>query len=1053
MKEINEVSFAIELNNAISKIGVGNVFKLSPHKGKTYISDFEDKIITEILPKNLNHDAEDFITNLPVNYAHLDSINKQDGYAMVVARRIYGIKKNIEQFFVYYEDEMPLVDVLSTLDHNAKAIVMLVHARDYNEDNILIESEHKNKAYLLERQTEYDALNNHEEKTLFVLGKEKRVQKENYQFYLLVGNIKLTDKKEYISDKDKLTLYYMQADVQNYLNLWNEYNRIEFENCFNLFKKNQYIRFDGLYLENEIKVTFDDENFSRINAFDGQLCLLGSTDLLNLFKANDLDEYNKIEKDLLANKQITVVSLSKTNSKERSIRIQTTDLDFFNNLNSSMGYICLSLLGNKISYSRREKARTRIITGRAGMQKMHTWFTDNPEPSQKQEHIEIYGNLLTKKNLTPNQREAIDIICNTPDIAIIQGPPGTGKTTVIKEALVQINAQKENKYDFGNNLLSGFRHETVKNLTESIDLFGLPAVKIGDSKNEPSSKGQLEPRIAKFVDNLIEELKNKYADLTVQDDEYIEFKKKYFNYVSFDNSIDSSIEILEGIRNLDLFKYNSEVTKKIDLLVESLRKQTHKRSLEEDQFLNFLYSLPLDAEGLADDKERIEIGILTFEDYFEEECKKLKNAYLSSAFDVKKAKQIRKEAILNHREIPNILISNGKKAEIIEYLEELFNEIRIERTKRFDGDNVAVLDYIDSLTENPFLIRETLLDYTKVLGATNQHSISKNMFSIKDDDVMFDNVFIDEAATSSPLDLFIPMSIAKKKVILVGDHKQLPNIIDEDILDKVEENVVNKSDNSNGENISSTMKKTLFEVLMSKAVELEKKDGIRRVITLDTQFRMNPKLGSLVSDFFYDGKIKSIRPESDFEHDYHGLKGKCLYWLDTPFDEKLDRQDYRKAGSSSRRNIPEAKKIAKHIKEALDSSNYEKLSIGVITIFKDQAESIKKELRNIDVLDENYEMTGKYMDQELLVGTVDAFQGREFDVVYLSLVYVFNEKKNYSRLANENSMSLMNVALSRQKRLLIVVGDMSVYNNELAKYKVKPLYKLAKLCSGGEMHE
>ena len=120
----------------------------------------------------------------------------------------------------------------------------------------------------------------------------------------------------------------MQADVQHYLNLWNEYNTIEFENCFNLFKKNQYVRFEGLYLENEIKVTFDDENFSRINAFDGQLCLLGSTDLLNLFKANDFDEIKR-------NDWISVLKLSNKIIKEMlkllyilSVKLLTSFVNF-----------------------------------------------------------------------------------------------------------------------------------------------------------------------------------------------------------------------------------------------------------------------------------------------------------------------------------------------------------------------------------------------------------------------------------------------------------------------------------------------------------------------------------------------------------------------------------------------------------------------------------------------------------------------------------------------------------------------------------------------------
>lgn len=47
------------------------------------------------------------------------------------------------------------------------------------------------------------------------------------------------------------------------------------------------------------------------------------------------------------------------------------------------------------------------------------------------------------------------------------------------------------------------------------------------------------------------------------------------------------------------------------------------------------------------------------------------------------------------------------------------------------------------------------------------------------------------------------------------------------------------------------MKTTLFEILMDKARILEKKDGIKRVITLNSQFRMHPELGNIVSNYFY----------------------------------------------------------------------------------------------------------------------------------------------------------------------------------------------------------
>lgn len=1053
MRELDIVSFSISLTEEISKVK-DLLFKVIKHKSKIYISKFDDVIISEINPINLNNDASDYLDNIPNNFSYITNIDRRNHSAMIESRRIFGIKTGIEKLHFYYENELPSGIVIYKTFNNSNAILAYSHVYDRSETEFLIESKTRNKAFPIIKKIEYDNSVEHNEKTLLYLGaKEKSIRLENFQTFLLVGNITFSNTKEYISDMDKLALYHIKADVQNYLNLWKEYNRIELEREYKKFKESSYVSFDSLNYGEEIKLFFNNEEFTKLNKyFVGNMCFVGDKSLLKLFASKDLDSYNKIESDLLLNEELTVVELNVNgiNQTEKSIMIRPSVREFFRNIRS--GNICLSLLGNKISYQRREKAKERIITGKAGIQKMYTWFTDNPEPNEKPGVIEIDSTLLPSTNLTPNQIEAIRVILNTPDFVIIVGPPGTGKTTVIKAALIQLNALTGNKYNFGNNLLSGFRHETVLNLTEDIDLFGLPAVKVGDKNH--SNSDELEPRIVEFINDLIDALKEKYSNLTESDDEYIEFKKKYFNYISFNNSIDSSIDILNGISKLDLFISNKQVNEKINKMIQGLKQKSKSLSFEEKTFLNFLYGMPIRKEAYIDDKERVELELSIFEDYklLKDDVKKLNNAYNKEPYSSDLIKAIRRDLILKYKEQPEILTSPAKKQEIVDYLNTLFDIIKCERLKKFGGDKVAILDYIDSLTENPHLIRETLLAYTKVLGATNQQTVSKNMYQIKNDDVMFDNVFIDEAATSSPLDLFIPMSVAKKKIILVGDHKQLPNITDEGIIDEIKEGLNKKSDVAKDNDISKTMKKTLFEILINKAHQLEAKDGIKRVIVLNTQFRMHPKLGEIVSKDFYEGMLTSIRPESDFTHNYHNLNDKYLYWLDAPYDENYEKE-YREEGSRSRKNIPEAKKIAIHIKEALDDKKYTKVSIGIITMYRDQVKTIKDELKKVGILDERYDLKPEYSSQELLIGTVDSFQGREFDIVYLSLVYTFNEDKNYSRLADEDSKSLLCVALSRQKRLLIIVGDMNVYNIPKAKEKVGALYDLAIRCSGGDSHE
>src|SRR5262249_1248550 len=96
---------------------------------------------------------------------------------------------------------------------------------------------------------------------------------------------------------------------------------------------------------------------------------------------------------------------------------------------------------------------------------------------------------------------------------------------------------------------------------------------------------------------------------------------------------------------------------------------------------------------------------------------------------------------------------------------------------------------------------------------------------------------------------------------------------------------------------------------------------------------------------------------------------------------------------------------------------------------------IWRELRKVGVAaeqeDGSYQIAARHQTgagERLRVGTVDAFQGMEFDVVLLSLTRS-NElaapdecgrRRKFGHLLLENRL---NVAMSRQKRLIIVVGD------------------------------
>jgi len=88
----------------------------------------------------------------------------------------------------------------------------------------------------------------------------------------------------------------------------------------------------------------------------------------------------------------------------------------------------------------------------------------------------------------------------------------------------------------------------------------------------------------------------------------------------------------------------------------------------------------------------------------------------------------------------------------------------------------------------------------------------------------------------------------------------------------------------------------------------------------------------------------------------------------------------------------------------------------------------------------------------LKIGTVDSFQGMEFDIVFLSVVRSKDIKTINDRLKDYNlfgfliSKNRLCVSMSRQKKSLIVVGDKEFFNNNRAKKDVEELYNFLQLC-------
>lgn len=258
------------------------------------------------------------------------------------------------------------------------------------------------------------------------------------------------------------------------------------------------------------------------------------------------------------------------------------------------------------------------------------------------------------------------------------------------------------------------------------------------------------------------------------------------------------------------------------------------------------------------------------------------------------------------------------------------------------------------------------------------------------DSIEFDLCIVDEASKATATELFIPMSRATRWV-LVGDSRQLPPFIDE----ALRSSEVLRDYGLRREELEDT----LFSRLRREAPEACS-------TTLNHQHRMLPAIGQLVSDCFYRSELTS---EPRDVPSWHGLVlPRPVTWFTTT---QLDGRHERFSGTSYS-NPCEARQIRRllgRLNFAAKAARVD-LSVAVLAAYTEQRHTIERtlaeELARLDRL-------------TVEVNTVDAFQGREADVA----VYSVTRSNPSSRIGFLRESSRINVALSRARSGLLIVGD------------------------------
>eukprot|EP00474_Spongospora_subterranea_P006053 CRZ06511.1 hypothetical protein [Spongospora subterranea] len=239
----------------------------------------------------------------------------------------------------------------------------------------------------------------------------------------------------------------------------------------------------------------------------------------------------------------------------------------------------------------------------------------------------------------------------------------------------------------------------------------------------------------------------------------------------------------------------------------------------------------------------------------------------------------------------------------------------------------------------------------------------------------FHTVIIDEAAQAQEVESLIPLQYSCRKLILVGDPRQLPAT------------VISQAAEKNG------LSRSLFERL----------ETVMKPIMLTDQYRMHPEICAFPSARFYDGKLRSasLRAPPSF---YSDRLIQPYLFFDVPSEDiQVDR---------SKANPTEAIFVAmlfRHINDVVSQSGCKPPSVGIITPYQAQVREILRQAATLRI---------NLPD----VRTVDSFQGQERDIIIISAVRASNAHSGDRGLGFVADPRRLVVSITRAKESCLIVG-------------------------------
>ena len=574
-------------------------------------------------------------------------------------------------------------------------------------------------------------------------------------------------------------------------------------------------------------------------------------------------------------------------------------------------------------------------------------------PSIKPKDKEFNSILIFPFGINQSQYQAVKNAMEN-QISVIEGPPGTGKTQTILNIIANLIYNGKSVAVVSNN------NSATANVFEKLKQFNFDYIcaTLGRKENKENfiqNQNGLYPNFEYNENDKIEANPNKNKELIEQLEEFFNLQ----NNIAINKNILSELKIeiehfikQENISNLpkirNIKSLNSQKIMNIKIRLEELKRVGIFFKLK----LILLY-------GIGDFK------------FYKKSINDIINVYDKIYYTLKE-KELN-EAIEKDSKRFELLSKNN----IIETLKN--NSISILRTylkNKYKNKKERKIFTLEDLNKKS---EKFILEYPVIFSTT--YSIGKCL----NKDFKFDYLIIDEASQVDLITGALALYNAKNTVI-VGDRKQLPNVIPTDSLSKIEELSKKYNIASNYDYVKQSFLTSIVESL----------NYVNKVL-LKEHYRCHPKIINFCNKKFYNNELIILtedKGEEDVMKVYITVKG----------SHARGHYNQRQIDIIDKEIMPELKQ-----KLSVDE-------IGIVSPYNEQKIRLQDAINN----------------ENIQIDTVHKYQGREKDAIIITTV-----NNQISEFIDDPKM--LNVAITRSKKFLRLVVSRDICEkdgniNDLVKY-------------------